>query len=190
MDPADGIRTELAARLRSEIFGWLIAACICAFGGYYYYSELIHKEKAIYAAFVWTLRLAAPAFGAGAVLAVLGLSSTLILDIVGCGVLSPVLIGTSIACFFDEFYVDGLVLGVAGFVAARAAVRSWREFRVWRETFFARSAHQLDTVQTPQSGNAKPVWQESACSESSTPAPPEEAPPEGGYLAELGRQKD
>jgi hypothetical protein len=190
MGPAEDTHTELAARLRSEVFGWLVAACFCGFGGFIYFAGIANKGNTIDTAFVWTLRLGAPAFGVCIVLAVAGLRAALVAHVLACGVLAPVLIVTSVAWFVEQVYVQGFAIGMLGLLAGGAMIRSWRELECRREVPPDGKPGGKSTIAITQNDNKGPPLPELQMVSDQVPTAVSDIPPEGGYLGELGRQKD
>ncbi len=192
MDRAGAIEEQSRSRLRSEIFGMLIALAFCAFGGFFYYAHLAGNGDVVDTVFVWTLRVGAVGFAICASLAFGGQRVALIADAVLCSALTLILIVTAVAWLAESVYVEGFLLGIAGALAGRAAVRSWHEFTAWRDaaaesgpTPLTIVEHRPESVQPTPSGVPLPPP-----GPSGPERQPSEPPPEGGYLAELGREDD
>lgn len=184
MNDADAIDEEFRVRLRAEVFGIVVAVAFCAFGGFYYYSHLAGADGFVDKAFVWTLRLSAVGFAVCAPLAMLGHRLALLIDVAVCAVLAVVLAVTALAWLAESVFVEGFVLGLAAMLSGGVAVRSWSESLAWVQA----RARATPTSSAMQGTNPKPPvpWR-------AEPAQPEQSlrpPPEGGFLADLGREDD
>jgi len=185
-----------------------IGLACCAFGGFYLFNDLTTGGTAIDAAFVWALRGGVVGFGACIILAYLGERIALAVDAVVCGVLAAVLVVTCVAWLAESvFFGQVFMVGISGVLAGGAALRSWREFTAWGAAAggpISRheaappvglddgpSAPATTTEMRRRLREAPPPSQERHPAASTSPEPqPSESPPEGGFLAELGREDE
>ena len=195
MDPVDRIDQQYRNRLRSEVVGMLIALVVCAAGGFYMYGGFTASESAIERVFVWSLRVGVVAFAVGAGLSVAGVRAAWVVDMIVCGGLTPILLVAGGVLAWTG-YMDGFVILIAGLLAGGAAVRAWREYQAWGQSAALTAGMSVPVSATPDQTPPEPGPVVEAQTEPKRAAtiepvsPPDDPPPEGGYLAELGRQDD